>query len=260
MQTFIKQYGEKRTGTNYLRALLTAACPAAKVLMHVLGDKHEAPPASLLAENGVLSPWELTLRHASATTDSSDADQEAYTGELADRLEVALRRREVLFCVSIKNPYAWAYSMLKQHGAADSRQLPTQRLRLLQTVLSSDLQEFNRKYAAWRDLEAYWPGRCIEVRYETLLNEPAEVIAEICGKLKLPFDASKAKPLEKIVLPAHWDYTPPQIHHESFDAEFYRSGGYLGKMHDSLVEIVDQQTDWALMAAYGYRNVSTFQQ
>lgn len=260
MQTFIKQYGEKRTGTNYLRALLNAACPGAKVLMHVLGDKHEAPPEALLAEVGSLSPWELTLRHASATTHSANADQEAYTEELKGSLEAALRRRELLFSISVKNPYAWAYSILKQHGAADSRQLPAQRLRLLQTVLGSALHEFNRKYAAWRQLEEHWPGRSIIVRYETLLDQPEDVIAGICGKLALPFDASKAQPMEKIVLPAHWDFFPPQTHHENFDADFYRSGRYLGKMHASLAEIVDQQTDWPMMAAYGYRNLSTYQQ
>ncbi|WP_341835482.1 hypothetical protein WJU16_21625 [Chitinophaga pollutisoli] len=259
MQTFIKQYGEKRTGTNYLRALLTAACPDAKVLMHVLGDKHEAPPEALLAAVGALSPRELTLRHASATTHAADADQEAYTGALANELEAALRRRELFFCISVKKPYAWAYSILKQHGAADSRRLPAQRLRLLQTVLSSALHEFNRKYAAWRQLEEHWPGRSVIVRYETLLDQPAEIIAGICRKMALPLDASKAQPIEKIVLPAHWDFSPPQTHHENFDADFYRSGGYLGKMHATLIEIVDQQTDWPLMAAYGYRNVSTFQ-
>ncbi|HEX3961172.1 MAG TPA: sulfotransferase [Trebonia sp.] len=43
MIAFIKQYGEKRTGTNVLRALLHAHYRDVTVLMHVLGDKHSPP-------------------------------------------------------------------------------------------------------------------------------------------------------------------------------------------------------------------------
>src|SRR5687767_1130513 len=43
MTKFLKQYGEKRTGTNYLRALLLANCPGTVPLMHILGDKHSPP-------------------------------------------------------------------------------------------------------------------------------------------------------------------------------------------------------------------------
>ena len=39
---FVKQYGERRTGTNFLRTLLTANYHT-EVLMHILGDKHSAP-------------------------------------------------------------------------------------------------------------------------------------------------------------------------------------------------------------------------
>jgi Sulfotransferase family len=43
MTAFIKQYGEKRTGTNVLRALLYSHFRDVTVLMHVLGDKHSPP-------------------------------------------------------------------------------------------------------------------------------------------------------------------------------------------------------------------------
>lgn len=43
---FLKQYGAKRTGTNYLRSLIRFNYPGAEVvpLMHILGDKHSPPP------------------------------------------------------------------------------------------------------------------------------------------------------------------------------------------------------------------------
>lgn len=259
MQKFIKQYGEKRTGTNYLRALLADACPQAMVLMHILGDKHDAPPEALLAENGVLHPWDLTIRHPSATTFVHDERQQHFTGELADALTEALRRREVLFCVSIKNPYAWAFSMLKQHGAADTRGLKPQRLRLLETVLASECREYNRKYAAWQTLAQRMPRQTVVIRYESLLDRPADIIADICHRLQLPFRREDVRPVRNIVLPAYWDYAPSQTHHEPFDGDFYRLGRYLNKIHPRLAAVVSGEIDWALMADYGYQNVSMFQ-
>jgi hypothetical protein len=71
MTAFIKQYGEKRTGTNVLRALLHAHYRDITVLMHVLGDKH-SPPSPLV---GGYRPGELG------------------------------------FVVSVKHPYAWLASV-----------------------------------------------------------------------------------------------------------------------------------------------------
>jgi hypothetical protein len=43
---FIKQYGARRTGTNYLRAHIRFNDPEAEVvpLMHILRDEHAPPP------------------------------------------------------------------------------------------------------------------------------------------------------------------------------------------------------------------------
>jgi hypothetical protein len=46
MTLYLKQYGERRTGTNALRALIAANYADVAVLMHILGDKH-SPPADL---------------------------------------------------------------------------------------------------------------------------------------------------------------------------------------------------------------------
>jgi len=43
MTTYLKQYGERCTGTNYLRFLLQKNCTDTVVLMHILGDKHSPP-------------------------------------------------------------------------------------------------------------------------------------------------------------------------------------------------------------------------
>lgn len=259
MRKFIKQYGEKRTGTNYLRALLASACPEAQVLMHILGNKHDAPPEALLRGDADLRPWDLTLRHASTTTTERDPRQAAYTGSLAPDLAEALWRKEVLFCISVKNPYAWAFSMLKQHGAADTRNIRPQRLRLLQTVLSAECGEFNRKYAAWLGMARTMPRQSVVVRYEQLLEDPASVVSVICDRLGLPFDAGSVRPLPNIVLPAHWDFSPPETHHEPFDGDFYRSAKYLRKMHPALAAVIDEQIDWPLMAAFGYANQTSYQ-
>ena len=106
---FLKQYGEKRTGTNYLRALLNANYANAKILMHVLGDKH-SPPVNLRAIRAAtltaLNPaeafvWAATLAAPSETTVSDCLRQQEYVLNLSESLAAAQDKNKIFFITSI---------------------------------------------------------------------------------------------------------------------------------------------------------------
>jgi hypothetical protein len=210
-----KQYGEMRTGTNLVRALRS---PHARVLMHVLGDKH-SPPVDFDAlwqeSQSAEEParWfvsEATFRAPSATTSPHDVRQLELVDTIADEVADAYASRSLRYLVSIKDPYAWAVSI--------SRMRPIRRL-------EDACRDFNTRYAAWLAL----PSAEV-IRYEELID---------------------AMP-GRAVRPAHWDYSPVELDWRPFDPTFYRERKYLTQLSDPVREIVTSTIDWKLLEPLGY--------
>src|ERR1700693_1192116 len=112
----IKQYGERRTGTNYLKSLMEATFPEVLVLMHVLGDKHSAPvelPREWAVSNG--NAYEqvriLTAKSAVAGSRKRNASQLAYMQSIAPEVVDAVKNGRLRYLISIKDPYAWGASV-----------------------------------------------------------------------------------------------------------------------------------------------------
>src|ERR1051325_6534532 len=90
-KTFVKQYGERRTGTNFVRALLCANYHV-EVLMHIFGDKHSAPaPFDEYWREAQSDPmparafaWRATFSVPAATTNALDPLQVEDVTEMAD--------------------------------------------------------------------------------------------------------------------------------------------------------------------------------
>ena len=121
MKVCLKQFGEKRTGTNFVRALLLANYPDVVPLMHVLGDKHLAPlDLCRYLENAEAAPdpaWEFiraaTLAAPAEYTRADDPEQIRYLRGIAEAVTHAVRSGELGFILSTKHPYAWAASLAR---------------------------------------------------------------------------------------------------------------------------------------------------
>jgi len=120
-KVFLKQYGERRTGTNYLRALLFANYGNVVPFMHVLGDKH-APPVDFAAhwEKTRTTPepaWNFltsaTWAAPSETTDANDPGQLKHLREAAGMMTDAFDPSRLGFLISVKHPYSWAASLAR---------------------------------------------------------------------------------------------------------------------------------------------------
>jgi hypothetical protein len=260
MIEFLKQYGERRTGTNYLRALLIANFRSVVPMMHVLGDKH-SPPVDLAAcwEEYRARPdaeWQFvraaTYGAPAESTRQHDPAQVGYMRAIAVPVARAVDAGRVGFVISIKEPTAWAASLAKYSGwlvwTADGLRTHPR--------FAGDLRlachQFNANYRAWLDLRARQEERTVVVRHEDLLERAPEVLAALGERFSLDRTSDEWRFPSGTAVAADWDHCEPAMYAQRFDPEFYRRRDYLRRLSAPLIEIVRETIDWGLVAEFGY--------
>jgi hypothetical protein len=254
-----KQYGEMRTGTNFVRAVLMRNYPGATVLMHVLGDKHAPPPdfAALWAESRTAAApaFEFVRRATfgtpSLTTREGDPGQLRLVARLAEAAAGAYERGELGFLVSLKDPYAWAASVGRFHGWAGAGGALREECA---EALEAACLAFNARYAAWLALVARHPASSLVIRHEDVVADPRAVLRLAEAKFGLPRAAAPAIPPAPLV-PAPWDHSPIRLAGQPFDPAYYRGRRYLDRLRGVHREVVTRTIDWGLLAPFGYRPV-----
>lgn len=259
---FLKQYGARRTGTNYLRALIRANYAAEDVvpLMHVLGDKHAPPPPFeelwRLAQDDPDPPYAFVMgatRHAAPLNPHPDHPrQREAVRTLAVPLARAFARGELGFLVSVKDPYAWAVSMSRYLVWTDwwSREAPLGAD--LAGAVARECETFNRCYGAWLALAERSGPRCLVVRHEALLADPAAILAELDARFGLRRATGALVDVATETGAAVWDLAPPETTPVRFDRAYYLEKRYLARLSPPVREAVTRGIDWALLAPLGY--------
>jgi len=256
----VKQYGERRTGTNYLRTLL-AANYHTEVLMHILGDKHSAPvpfdeywrDAQSDANPARAFVCRATFSAPSATTTPFDILQVDETMHFAEPISDAHVRGDLRFVISIRDPYAWAVSLGWFLGwAPRGETLPDERA----ADLSEACAQFNRRYAAWLALAQAAPSRAFFVSYEELLRDPQAVCDRFARAAGLTRRSRTWRHQDETVLPAMWDNDPVPRTGAKADLlnsqEQARSTCLSPDCHDAIAETID----WALVDRILARTIS----
>ena len=100
---YIKQYGLKRSGTNYLRYLIEENFQGVKVLVDILGWKHGFPTQVASAN---WKDWYPEWK----------PDKDPSTPEMLQALKQAIQDRDYWHLLTVKNPFAWIASMAKYAG------------------------------------------------------------------------------------------------------------------------------------------------
>lgn len=269
-----KQYGERRTGTNYLRFLMEQNFSDALVLMHVLGDKHSPPAAVQLPDDP--SPAEsfewvraMTFERPALTTREGDPEQEAHLRSIASEIRAAFRSQRFGYLISIKNPYAWGVSVaafecyLPPESPRNSRKFrsfPRVTEPLLGKAYESraclrlrrDCLRLNECYRAWLDLHQRSDGRSTIVRYEDLLKNPDSVLERIGRQYDLHPRGGAVLSSKKITRPADWDHLPAPAAKATFDPEYYLQARYMNLMTPWMRATISLSIDWQLMSKFGY--------
>lgn len=258
---FLKQYGERRTGTNFLRAILLYNYSDAVLLMHVLGDKHSPPvdfDSCLKQANPLANPgWEFVNRATSAASAEGVRDDDPprldHMRKYADALARSVEKKRLGFLISLKHPYAWAASLARYSdwmseidGLFQMNPIHGERLR-------KACVDYNGRHAAWLALHARNRHRSVLVRYEELLEQPDRVIADLEKKFGLRRPAGPLRLPGRKVHPAAWDQDSPLLAEEVFDPDFYKLRRYQERLRKELWEIVVETIDWKLMERCGYR-------
>jgi hypothetical protein len=249
---FIKQYGEARSGTNWLRTLLQQNYANVVVLMHVLGDKHSAPvdiEDVLLRTVSEPDPdlafvCAATLAAPAETTNLRDSGQSEYLRRLASPLAEAVRSGRLCYAVSVKHPFAQAASWLRW------LRLQSRPLDIVAEVRRLRVQA-NRRLHRWLELAEAADGRSIIVRYEDLLGDTGHMLDGIAFRFGLQQATSTQLLFRKEAAPAHWDDREPPRHWVDFDAQRH-AGSPATSLAVDVRHAVDECTDWTLLERVGY--------
>lgn len=257
---FLKQYGERRTGTNYLRALLKANYSNVVPLMHVMGDKH-SPPVALdeLWEKVRDEPdaaWRLitesTFTAPADTTSREDPRQLAYMRELAEPAADAVASGRLVFALSTKHPFPWVVSAARFQGWLV---MTTGGLRLHPRLTGRVIEAcraYNLRHESWLDHVSRYGSRSIIVRHEDLLADSFSVLRTLASRFELKQAAPELTDLVLSAAAPIWDEHPLTFRQRPFDREYYRQRDYIRCLNSDLWEIVKRLIDWRLMSHLGY--------
>jgi hypothetical protein len=263
---FLKQYGERRTGTNFLRAVLLDNYPTAYPLMHVLGDKH-SPPVDLAAElektrnlpkaemefvtrATLATPAKTTLAEHSEQPEHSE--QQLYLQKLAQPLTTAVRENRLGFIISTKHPYPWAASIARFKKWTKEDDGRCQMNPEFAERLEEACRISNQNHQAWLDLYERNKTRSAIIRHEDLMVQPLEVVSRVEKKFGLWRFPVQMRLPQKKVEPTFWDQHAPWLDEKTFNPALYTSRLYEEQLNDELWSIVTKTIDWKLMARFGY--------
>ncbi len=258
----IKQYGERRTGTNYLRALLLMNS-GVPVFMHVLGDKHAAPVdfathwGNSLREGDPVSHFvnSTTWAAPAETTDRNDPAQLAYLRHAAKLLTHRFEPEDLRFIVSVKHPYAWAVSLARYSRWLDARNAEGETTLGIahRNSLEAACRLYNERHLAWLRLREAAPTRTIVLRYEKLLEAPGAILNILARKFKLASSSSNPILIRNRTAPTHWDHYPVNFEQACFNPKPYRDRSYRTSLSEEMWTVVRETIDWSLAAEFGYR-------
>jgi hypothetical protein len=252
---FLKQYGERRTGTNALRALITANCRDVVVLMHILGDKHSPPVALEELWREVQSSddpaWQFVSRATFAaparTTSRDDAGQLAELRRSAEPLTASFVSGAFGWLISIRNPYAWAIGLGRFLGWASRGSFPDTRLEDLRNAC----RIFNTNYTAWLGLAEARPWRALIVRHEDLVADSEATVRQVESKFGLE-PSARFTPVDHVVEPAHWDHVNMPVRRLSYDRDHYAGAAQWRDLPMPHRRVVTETVDWDLLRPLGY--------
>jgi hypothetical protein len=257
----LKQYGEKRTGTNYLRALLFANYRNVLPLMHVLGDKH-SPPVDFPAhwEKARSQPEAIfnfvtstTWAAPAETTCAQDSKQLRHLREVATALTDAFCPGRLGFVITVKHPYSWAASLARYNSWLNPPDGVMGREHAESLRLACD--QYNRRHEAWLELHRRSEERCLIIRYEKLLEEPVAALSLLERKFGLLRSGPEPVVIRDRTLPTHWDDHPVSYESVRFDPSPYRDRTYQDLLTPELWTVVRETIDWDLAARFGYHEL-----
>jgi len=224
---YIKQYGAKRTGTNYLRWLLEANFDNIIILTNILGWKHGCH-VDKVDWSG--KGWDHRRPKSSA----------ALAKMVTPELIKAYNKRLIRYSVLIKNPYAYYVSNVRLWPSKDTHKRAHE--------LAST---WNMLYSNWTKIgETKWG---LITRFEDILLDKKEALNDIADKFKLVHVDNISDTNRSLrALNESTIHKSQFIKKKKFNASFYLNKEYMNFIDKKTLEILNKTLDKELMKKFGY--------
>jgi len=229
---YIKQYGAKRSGTNYTRWLLQENFPGVQVLSEVLGWKHGPHPGTI---DWTGADW-IDVSHGPA----AQAEKQRLLAMVTDDLRSAAASGELRYVATVKNPYAWwdSYSRFVETKRPDLAMAPEEGVDL------------------WNSLHTNWHALSRQplaamVRYEDLLLDLADALDRIAVRLRLAKGGGYRNAKVRMARRSDLSWGMGQTS-KPFDPSYYTDRKYLGRFDGALMDLFRRRLSAPLVRALGY--------
>lgn len=223
---FLKQYGMMRTGTNAVRASFAKNFDV-PVLVNILGWKHGpwTDPSTYLEKHVV----DNETIECQTSRRNREVWMEVRMGADLIDLKRAVEQGLIGYLISVKHPYALAYSTRKW-----GRDVPEM------------VRQFNTLYRGWMDNAKPF----VVVRHESLVRNPAPTLRAV----GLYFNV-RTPPYPE---PVDWETKPSEdwglrLSHKRFNRKLYENREYEKHLSRHDRRTVEGGIDWGLAKVFGYR-------
>lgn len=228
---YVKQYGMKRSGTNYTRWLLQENFVNVQPLSEILGWKHGPHPDNV---DWTGKSW------ADPFHPQAESETQALVAMVTDDIYKAVISNQIRYTITTKNPYAWWCSYVRF----------TERPEPMMSV-EDGLISWNSLHDNWSDLAKRNPLATI-VKYEDLLLDLDTTLNRIATELELEPKDSKFKSLAVRMArrsDLNWNMGPTNM---PFDSSYYTEHKYLEMFDEKLLELFRQRLSPLTMHRLGY--------
>lgn len=229
---YFKQYGEMRTGTNYLKRLVELNFSSVTVFGSILGWKHGMYDLNNAPDGTTSHEAWVTGKTKQGTVYSVDGHKLPYTPSELNAIIPKLN-----YLINIKNPHAFVVSYKKFR-------FPNKKLH--KTVILNLCERYNSKYSKWLEFMKLNQDSCMFVPYETMLMNYTHVLFNIEQKYRLTRVKDKYTD-ELSPVNASTDHGLLIDRKKSFNKEYYLDRLYLNELTKDHISIIDDNIDSTLV-------------
>lgn len=246
---WIKQYGMQRTGTNYAKAIIEKNFADCCVLSNILGWKH-----------GTIEPLNRWIaNHTRMGNDGKLCIESEGDKHPIDPFEIqaAIASGEMRYVISVRNPYAFIVGVFTHWNRLNGINWFARRDYI--GWIKYNCRKYNTGYADWIRLHRDWPMRSIVMRHEAIVHDPTAVLRAVHRRLDL-----EPVPQVRSMISGQVEATQDKgtvVSKTAFRRDWYLADGYLERLNDRMVNVIDAEIDWPTMAELGYtkgRNYSNW--
>lgn len=224
MKKYIKIYGAKRTGTNYITTILHENFLNLETFMNVGGWKHG---------NIIEFPKKYNLLKY------VDNDTKKRIN-INDTINL-FKNNMVKFIVTIKNPYMWINSIINYSGI---KCIKDNKFIIKQIKLWNKLYNNYKKFII--------TGKAELVKYEKLLEEPDIILVNLSKKNNWKRKYENSFNLETKYLRANSDNTIGEHYNYFFDKKKYINTDIKKVLTKNTIKIINDNIDLSLLEFYKY--------